>query len=411
MTIKLCVFDLDDTLVRTGDLSGLREACLGADPKALKAVSTQLETDPKRHLYSRALLDQIREDFPGITLGVFTRAPRSYAKLVLEWAYPGFKWDVIVAYENVTNTKPSGEGLLKAMAKTGVTDPEQVVMVGDTDVDIRAAYHAGCLVALDPSGWKERTFEHWNALGHVPDAILAAPEEVLSLLADHRPFLPYLEQRMAKLAPDLQQSRFDKLNHFLPKEYKDNTPFPIFLAGRSFSNYESVAPRRSWHLLSESIEAQKEADEFPDAWIGAVRAFIISEMRYGLKPVEIVVSVVPHRPNRKPRLEAMLAQLAVSLKKNPIARVTVKVKPDLLYYGDGVKSQHNDKLNRQERFDNVRDHLKVTKPNLVRNDVRYLIIDDVVTTGASLIFATKYLKAAGARVVYNLALAKNIGDL
>ncbi|WP_374208626.1 phosphoribosyltransferase family protein [Klebsiella pneumoniae] len=40
-----------------------------------------------------------------------------------------------------------------------------------------------------------------------------------------------------------------------------------------------------------------------------------------------------------------------------------------------------------------------------------LVVDDVVTTGASLIYASKYLKDAGARNVILFALAKNISDI
>jgi predicted amidophosphoribosyltransferase len=41
----------------------------------------------------------------------------------------------------------------------------------------------------------------------------------------------------------------------------------------------------------------------------------------------------------------------------------------------------------------------------------YLIIDDVVTTGASLMYARKKLKQSGARNVTLLALAKTVTDL
>jgi predicted amidophosphoribosyltransferase len=41
----------------------------------------------------------------------------------------------------------------------------------------------------------------------------------------------------------------------------------------------------------------------------------------------------------------------------------------------------------------------------------YLIIDDVVTTGASLIYAQKRLEEAGASNVHLLGLGKNVGDI
>jgi predicted amidophosphoribosyltransferase len=89
----------------------------------------------------------------------------------------------------------------------------------------------------------------------------------------------------------------------------------------------------------------------------------------------------------------------------------VSVAPDLLAYKDGVKSQHGDLLNQHDRFVNVRDHLYVKTPKLIQPGLNILVLDDVCTTGASLIYATKYLRDAGAADVKCLAVAKNIGDV
>lgn len=89
----------------------------------------------------------------------------------------------------------------------------------------------------------------------------------------------------------------------------------------------------------------------------------------------------------------------------------VSIAPKLLEYKVGVKSQHNDHLGRDDRFINVRDHLVVKMPELIVAGTYFLVIDDVTTTGASLIYASKYLKAAGAIDVKCLSMAKNIGNL
>jgi predicted amidophosphoribosyltransferase len=76
-----------------------------------------------------------------------------------------------------------------------------------------------------------------------------------------------------------------------------------------------------------------------------------------------------------------------------------------------VQSQHNDHLNHDARFINVRDHLFVQHPEAVKAGMSFLVIDDVTTTGASLIYAAKYLKVSGAADVKCLSMAKNIGDV
>lgn len=412
---ELCMFDLDDTLVRTEDLKDVREACKNiVDPVRLKAVRDGLAGKSDRHIYSSDLLKQIRAKHPKLKLGIFTRSPRSYTDMVLKWAYPGFAWDIVVAYEDVKSTKPNGEGLRLAMDKLEIKHPDRVVMVGDSDVDVRAAYNCGCVVALDKTAWPFKwPTDHWNAIGHLPDAVIGAPETILDVLAEPDKFLPELERRLAEASKPAGGLRFDKINHFIPKTVSQDRPYPIHVCGRSFAHYGSVTERRKWHELTASIEQHKEADEFPDEWIESIRSFISSH--YGMlsfvrRDAKVHVTVVPHRPGRRARLESLLAQLERSLATAPLKRGAVEVVPGLLAYKDGVKSQHLEHLNAQERFINVRDHLFVNKPKIAAG-ATVLVLDDVCTTGASLIYATKYLQDAGASDITCLALAKNVGDV
>lgn len=410
----LCIFDLDDTLVRTSDLKELREACKrNSDPQRLRTLTELLAEDDDRHIYSVELLWQIRAEFPQLKLGVFTRSPRSYALTVLNWAYAGFDWDVVVAYEDVQRTKPSGDGIDRAMATLEVEYLDRVILVGDTDVDVRAGYHCGCVVALDKGAWPYYRKEsmHWNALGLVPDAVISTPNGLSDVLRRPQFYLPELERLLAGAEPP-QTPRFDKINHFIAEAAGgDRTAYPIYVAGRSFSNYESVQYRRQWHALTTSIGNNKDADVFPDAWITTIRRFIEDQYSALFGVVRVVVCVVPHRPGRKARLENLLRQLEQSVDEQPIKGFEILCEPELLAYRPGVKSQHNDYLGRDERFMNVRDHLFVQKPDLVSGKMSFLVVDDVTTTGASLIYAGKYLKEAGAQDVNCLSMAKNIGDI
>lgn len=411
---KLCLFDLDETLVRTDDLEDVRLACKNnAERKNVKAVKQALAGRPGRHIYDIELLEGIREKHPEMKLGVFTRSPRSYAETVLDWAYPGFEWDILVAYEDVRPTKPHGDGIDLAMNKFGIDQLDEVVLIGDNDVDIRAAYNCGCVAILDKSAWpyKYRT-EHWRALALVPDAIVGSSSDILQVLGNPYRFAPDLERLLAGEKEVVGAARFDRLSHFVPREIGgDNKPFYVYVCGRSFTTHDSVKYRRQWHAPTESIMDSKDADKLPKEWVEAIRNFIAQHYVALFVAVNLVVTVVPHRPERKARLEGLLKQLQDSIAKKPLEGINVAVAPDLLAYKGGVKSQHNDHLNQVQRFENVRDHLFVKQPQLVAGGQAVLVLDDVVTSGASLIYATKYLKDRDVVDVKCLAMGQAIGNV
>jgi HAD superfamily hydrolase (TIGR01509 family) len=411
----ICLFDLDQTLLDTDDMKDLREAGKNVSSQTyVKEVSKAFAAKPNRRIYKPEVLAAIRAKFPSLKLGVFTRAPQSYTSTLLNAAYPGFNWDVVVAYENVKRTKPFGDGIDVAMKAFKVEYLDRVVLVGDGDMDVRAAYNAGCVVALDRSAWPYKWLpDHWRALGHIPDAIIQKPEDLLDVLDDYRKFLPDLEWRLSEAGERASLPRFDKVNKFIPREAGgDNTAYPIYACGRSFSGYESLKYRRQWHDLTQSIHANKESEVFPDEWIAAVRQFIFSHYN-GLRLFggDLRITVVPHRPGRMPRLEAFLAQLKTSCEEKPIkGKLNVHFHPTMLSYKNGVKSNSNDKLNAIERFENVRDHLYVLEPAVAKHS-HVLVIDDVCTTGSTLIYANQYLKNAGASSVALLSIAMNVSNV
>ncbi len=413
----ICLFDLDETLIRTDDISEIREAGKNISTDAYRAkVIDSLRKRADRNIFSMQLLRDIRAKFPGMKMGIFTRSPRSYALTALDWAYPGFKWDIVVAYEDVARRKPFGDGIAHARKVFGKLDDASLpstVLVGDSDVDVRAAYNCGCWTILSKKNWpaKLNNFAHRGALELVPDAIIETPEQLITVLSKPLDYLPELERLLLPHVRGPAAARFDELLHYLPwVEGEKNFPYKIFVAGRSFSNYESVQYRRKWHQLSASIEHNKDVEVFPAEWITTVRKFLQDNFSPWLRR-DIVVATVPHRPTRTARLESFLNQLAASIKENPIPNLTIRFETNLLEYKDGVKSQHGDFLSREERFINVRDHLQVKNPGTVGERTAYLIIDDVVTTGASLMYSRKYLIEAKAMDVKLLAMAKNVSDV
>ena len=411
---ELCLFDLDDTLVRTGDLKEVRERGKNHDsPEYRSRVASALQRK-KRLIYETSLLSAIRNEFPEIRFGVFTRSPRSYAETVLEHAYPGFKWDVLIAYEDVNRTKPYGEGILRAAHKVGLNSLDRAVMVGDQSSDIQAAYNAGIPAVLDTRTWPfRRTSDNWRAVGYVPDAIISHPRTLLSVMQNLHQFQPDLERLFAGTERSTVPRRFDRLNKFMPKEYQhDRTPYPVFVCGRFFAEHDSNFQRRQWHRLTKSVLDNKDSTAFPDEWIQSIHGFIKSNYRRIEKGKGLVVCVVPHRPHRTPRMERLLDQLRAHVAANPFPdSINVTFEPDLLAYREGVQSQHRLNLRAKERFANVHNHLYVSKPRSVGGGKPVLVVDDVCTTGSSLICAGKCLQDAGSGAVTRLAISSNIGNV
>jgi HAD superfamily hydrolase (TIGR01509 family) len=411
---NLCLFDLDNTLVRTEDLEQIRldgKNDQSADYK--KKLKGEYASREDRNIYEPHILEEIREKYPKLKFGVFTRSPKSYASTVLKLAYPGFDWDVVVAYEDVNRTKPYGDGIHVAMDKLGLKNLSKVAMVGDQDSDVRAAYNAGVAVVLDTTSWgSSRNYDNWNALNHIPDAVIGGPSELLKVLDNLPKFQPFLEKLMAEDKETTEPRRFDKIGKFIPRQIGgDNTAYQIFTAGRSFANYESLSERKKWHLLTASIHDNKDADTFPEEWVESIYFFIRKTYPFLMFGGNLVVSVVPHRPGRKPRLENLLTQLSSYISSNAFSGSNrISFEPELLAYKEGVRSNSNDHLKANERFANVRDHLFVNKPEVAQGK-KVLVIDDVCTTGSSLIYAGLYLSEAGSGEVTRLAISMNVGNV
>lgn len=412
---EVCLFDLDQTLIDSEDMEQIRKSGKNEKSNTYKdIVKSKYEENSDRHYYAESLIQEIRKQFPEMKLGIFTRSPRIYAETVLKLAYPTIEWDVIVAYEDVEHTKPYGEGIDKAMWSFGYENITKVILVGDGEVDIRAAYNAGCMVVLDRSSWPNKyTRDNWNSLKWIPDAIIDTPESLTGVLSAYENYLPELERLLTGSKTTITQPRFDKINKFIPKTVGgDTTAFPIYSSGRSFSGYKSLEWRHKTHKLTKEIQQQKEASTFPEEWIQVLRTFIRKQFIGWPFAAEHLISVIPARPGRTPRLESLLTQLSASNDHVPINKIAkFSFLPDLLGYKKGVKSNSNDKLGASERFENVRDHLFVNKPERAAKAARILIIDDVSTTGSSLIYAKKYLIDAGAKEVTCLSLAMNITNV
>ena len=408
--IRLCLFDLDDTLLQTSDLDRYRgQENVGKTDLnfAYRGNLRMAYGDPAgRYIYTPEHHVELRAAYPEMKWGVFTRSPRLYAQTLLAHAYPGLTWDAIVAFEDVRHTKPHGDGIWAAIEQCDVKYVDEVALVGDDKIDVQAAYQGGCWSILDQSSWVERPWasQRYWAMEKLPDAVITRPSDLVKVLGHPKGFWPdleYLSDSEAEMAGRVL--RIDKINHFFPRP--DNAYVSIQCLGRLFGEYPELGPRRKWHALTAEIHAHKEAKKFPSAWVEAIRRAI----RRAAIGRDCVVTVIPFKPGRPPRLEALLDQVRASEEQSPIiGGMVYQYERALLAFREGAVSSHGQHLNRDERFANVEQNLYVAQPERAKGKT-VIVIDDVITTGATLLWAHRYLTRAGARSVSCISLAKAVG--
>ena len=81
--IRLCLFDLDQTLVDTEDMKEIREE---GKHRADAAYASEVRAAVKcrdRHLIEEATLLSMLTDSPDLKLGILTRSPKRYVDAVL----------------------------------------------------------------------------------------------------------------------------------------------------------------------------------------------------------------------------------------------------------------------------------------------------------------------------------------
>lgn len=414
MDFDLLIFDLDNTLLKTDALARFRgHQFLGEQPDAYHAELLDAAALGVAYIYPPDFLTHLRNAYPALKLAVFTRSPRAYVNSLLAGFYPTVVWDHVVAFEDVEQTKPEPHGILAIAAAVGVTDGEKVVVVGDDKTDVQAAYRTAVWAVTEETTWPTPLpFEQQHIVGRVPDGRVQGPADLLAFLQTPWDRVPLLEAwaHSPEGRPANAHRRIDSLQHFdksgVPKDQRRKSMWINWL-GRRFRDDHADQFRRAWHPLTHEIEAHKDAEAFPAHWIAALRQAICDRAQYA-RGRSLVVTVIPAKPGRVPRLEHLLAQLAASIAGDALdAPRALQFEPRVLSYRDGVKSNHGEHLGVAERFVNIRDHLVVNDPGWVKGK-SFLVIDDVVTTGATLFYAHHYLLDNGAASVQSLSLAKAV---
>ncbi|MDI6766628.1 MAG: HAD-IA family hydrolase [Bacteroidota bacterium] len=83
----------------------------------------------------------------GLILAIFTGKGKRTALIILEKIGIKNYFDMIITGSDVINYKPSADGIHKVMTRFGL-EHEQVLMVGDSVADVKAAHEAGVKIAV-----------------------------------------------------------------------------------------------------------------------------------------------------------------------------------------------------------------------------------------------------------------------
>lgn len=407
----LILFDLDDTLVLSGGLERFR----GRENVGLRtpAYVEELTDEASRLtcLITQPTLIRLTKSFPDLKLGVLTRAPRTYTDVLLRTCYPEIRWDSVVTFEDVRYTKPHPEGVRRAATETGVR-LDRIAIVGDSEHDIIAAYQAGAYSVLFTLGWGTnwrsdplRWGEHYHACELHPDAIVERPDLLADALSSPLDKLPLLEYASARKMRNLsmKKRRIDRHRHFHPggsSLYVDVSVMGRYFAansnGKSRYNY---SPRMSQHPLTKKLLEIKDGAPWPDEWVQVCKAYILDLVEHSSLPY--VVCPIPAKPGRPYRLEYLVSDIAAATGSHD----RLVFDNDILYFRDGAVSNKN--LGQQDRFENIQNTLVVADLFAVQEKV-VIVIDDIVTSGATLFYADQYLRDADAHSVVCLALAHTI---
>lgn len=418
----LLLFDLDDTLIKSSHLEQYRgrENVGNQRPEYIKALVGEVEQ--LQNLIPEEVLQEIRTSFPDIRLGIFTRAPKAYAKVLLANCFPTIKWDCVIAYEDVPGrTKPNPSGIYAAAKVTNVQDMSRVALVGDETNDIIAAYQAGAFAVLFRQGWDPYWYassdskkqEHYRALEMIPDAMINRLKDIVQLITQPWKLLPTLESWDAVFGAEsfAPGTRVDERKHFknLQRSVDGVRWVNTKVMGRYFAahrddNQFDFRPKSITHKLSLKLLDTKEDEEFPDSWVACCVSYISSLAgEISQDGRHLVVCPVPARPGRHARMERLVERIGERMG----LRSNLTFGSEILRYKEGVRP--NKELDQDHRFMNVRDHLEIAdNSRVIGKDV--MVIDDVVTSGATFFYADEYLRAAGALNVHCVALAQTVSS-
>ena len=389
-SIKIVLFDLDNTLVSSDTLKEFRIPDLYKYSENITRLQNYIKKlNPKDLcLIQYGVLENIKQNLQ-CSLGIITNSPKKYAEVLLKEIYPNLQYDVLIAFEDIGQGKPNPQYIYNAVRKIRRDNkyqyfPNDIIYIGNEEKDIKCAYYAGILAGLYINKISNIKLEE---LRYPPDYLIDNFTDLTRVIKEPSKYLPLIES--STLNDELITPIFLRI----AKYDKNNRRYIIHTSGRYFT-YNTI--KYNFHKFSQEILENKNlsSPSFPKHWINTLLKFIKFVTGYNLsKRLNIAITCIPHRQNRKERLEFLLIQLKDYLETTPQkGNITLHICPYLFCFDEEALSNHKEAKTNSKRFSNIENHLHINQKQLLNDNLdSIIIIDDIVTTGASLIGASKLL--------------------
>lgn len=246
------------------------------------------------------------------------------------------------------------------------------------------------------------------------DWVLKVPADVHRLL--NLPSHGRLWLETALDGGDTAHARVEVLRHWNNLEAKVlhngrelSQSVEVSCLGRYFAKGPAFSQRAASHRLTNVILAMKDGAPAPAAVVSALASRVAmlgsgtSQRAHG-----VVVCAIPSKAGSEPRLERLLAAIEAECRRRGGSEHIV-FEPTILGVKDGMVSSHRLHLNKHERELNAREHIFLKLQNAVEGR-HVVLLDDVVTSGATLFYGKRRIAERGALSVSCLALAKNVSS-
>jgi phosphonatase-like hydrolase len=142
--------------------------------------------DYYRHTPGIEPMDDAEETFSslrkkGIKIGLDTGFSRDITDVILERVgWLNSPWiDITVCSDEVERGRPYPDMIKVMMDRFGISDPKEVIKIGDTEVDVNEGHNTGCLMSIAVT---TGAFSEEELLKHHPTHIVHSLTEILDLI-------------------------------------------------------------------------------------------------------------------------------------------------------------------------------------------------------------------------------------
>ena len=187
--------------------------------------------------------------------------------------------------------------------------------------------------------------------------------------------------------------------HLTPEAIEKNACQSCSKCGTNFYFDRAFSPCKYTGSVKKLIhEFKYSGKDYLGKPLGKLMHTFIRDYQLPIEYLDFLVPIPLHKSRQRQRefnqAEILSQEIAQEFNKKVLTDTLIRIKP--------TKTQTE--LTFQERCQNVENSFTVIKPELIRA-TNLLLIDDVLTTGATSSEAAKCLKAAGAKKVLLLTLA------